>query len=69
MFLVIFTFMDVNYYIPTISFKGPLSPYRKFVLPIKTIRYDYALIKCVSVTYKCYEMYAHRGKNVQLLVF
>jgi hypothetical protein len=28
-----------------------------------------ALIKCVSVTYKCYEMYAHRGKKVQLLVF
>jgi hypothetical protein len=23
-----------------------------------------ALIKRVSVTYKCYEMYAHRGKNV-----
>ena len=28
-----------------------------------------ALIKCVSVTYKCYEMYAHRGKKVQLLGF
>jgi hypothetical protein len=28
-----------------------------------------ALIKRVSVTYKCYEMYAHRGENVQLLVF
>jgi len=28
-----------------------------------------ALIKRVSVTYKCYEMYAHRGKNVQLFVF
>jgi hypothetical protein len=28
-----------------------------------------ALIKCVSVTYKCYEMYAHQGKNVQLLMF
>jgi hypothetical protein len=27
-----------------------------------------ALIKRVSVTYKCYEMYAHRGKKVQLLV-
>ena len=26
-----------------------------------------ALIK--RVTYKCYEMYAHRGKKVQLLVF
>jgi hypothetical protein len=24
-----------------------------------------ALIKRVSVTYKCYEMYAHRGKKVQ----
>jgi hypothetical protein len=28
-----------------------------------------ALIKRVSVTYKCYEMCAHRGKKVQLLVF
>jgi hypothetical protein len=28
-----------------------------------------ALIKCVSVTYKCYEMYAHREEKVQLLVF
>ena len=28
-----------------------------------------ALVKHVSVTYKCYEMYAHRGENVQLLVF
>ena len=28
-----------------------------------------ALIKRVSITYKCYEMYAHRGKKVQLLVF
>jgi hypothetical protein len=26
-----------------------------------------ALVKRVSVTYKCYEMYAHRGKKVQLL--
>ena len=28
-----------------------------------------ALVKRISVTYKCYEMYAHWGKNVQLLVF
>ena len=28
-----------------------------------------ALIKRVFVTYKCYEMYAHRGNKVQLLVF
>ena len=28
-----------------------------------------ALIKRVSVTYKCYEMYAHRENKVQLLVF
>jgi hypothetical protein len=28
-----------------------------------------ALIKHVSVTFKSYEMYAHRGENVQLLVF
>jgi hypothetical protein len=25
-----------------------------------------ALIKRVSVTYECYEMYPHRGKKVQL---
>jgi hypothetical protein len=25
-----------------------------------------ALIKRVSITYKCYEMYAHRGKKVPL---
>jgi hypothetical protein len=28
-----------------------------------------ALINRVSVTYQCYEMYAHREKKVQLLVF
>jgi hypothetical protein len=28
-----------------------------------------ALLKRVFVTYKCYEMYAHQGKKVQLLVF
>ena len=28
-----------------------------------------ALIKRVSVTYQCYEMYAHWEKKVQLLVF
>jgi hypothetical protein len=28
-----------------------------------------ALIKRVSVTYKGYAMYTHRGKKVQLLVF
>ena len=28
-----------------------------------------ALIKRVSVTYKCYEMYVRQGKIVQLLVF
>jgi hypothetical protein len=28
-----------------------------------------ALIKHVSATYKCYEIYAHRGEKVQLLVF
>ena len=28
-----------------------------------------ALIQRVSVTYKCYEMYVHRGIKVQLLVF
>jgi hypothetical protein len=28
-----------------------------------------ALVKRVSVTYKYYEMYAHRGEKVQMLVF
>ena len=28
-----------------------------------------ALIKRVSVTYTCYDMYAHQGKKVQLLLF
>ena len=28
-----------------------------------------ALIIRASVTYECYEMYAHRGRKVQLLVF
>jgi hypothetical protein len=28
-----------------------------------------ALIKRVSVTYKCYEMYVHREEKVELLVF
>ena len=28
-----------------------------------------ALIKRVSVTYKCYEMHERQGKKVQLLVF
>ena len=48
----------------------------KFLLPIKICvthkklsdMID-ALIKRVSVTYKCYEMYVHQEKKVQLLVF
>ena len=40
-----------------------------FCYPYKLSDMIDALIKRVSVTYKCYEMYAHRGKNVQLLVF
>jgi hypothetical protein len=28
-----------------------------------------ALVKRVSVTYKCHEMYTHREKKVQQLVF
>jgi hypothetical protein len=27
-----------------------------------------ALIKRVSVTYKCYEMYAHRGKSHRFII-
>jgi hypothetical protein len=28
-----------------------------------------ALIKRVSVTYTCYEIYVHRGEKMQLLMF
>ena len=42
--------------------KGALSA-------IIVIRYDWCLNKTFSVTYKCYEIYAHRGKIRQLLVF
>jgi hypothetical protein len=58
-------YLNLKYYL-----KGHYLPNRKFLLPVKTIRNMIdALIKRVSVTYKCYEMYAHRGKIVQLLVF
>ena len=40
-----------------------------FCYPCKLSDMIDALIKRVSVNYKCYEMYAHRGKKVQLLVF
>jgi hypothetical protein len=53
-----------------ISFKGALSAkIVNFCYPYKLSDMIDALIKRVSVTYKCYEMYAHRGKKVQLLVF
>jgi hypothetical protein len=51
------------------NLKGHYLPNRKFLLPVKLSDMIDALIKRVSVTYKCYEMYAHRGKIVQLLVF
>jgi hypothetical protein len=45
--------------------------YREFTLHGFSYAWDMigALIKRVSVTYQCYEMYAHRRKKVQLLVF
>ena len=47
-----------------IDLKGHYLPNRKLLLLVID-----TLIKRVSITYKCYEMYAHRGKIVQLLVF
>ena len=50
--------------------KGALSAkIVNFCYPYKLSDMIDALIKRVSVTYKCYEMYVHRGKKVQLLVF
>ena len=50
--------------------KGALSAkIVNFCYPYKTSDMIDALIKRVSVTYKCYEIYAHRGEKVQLLVF
>jgi hypothetical protein len=50
--------------------KGALSAkIINFCYPKKLSDMIDALIKRVSVTYKCYEMYAHRGEKVQLLVF
>ena len=51
-------------------FKGTLSAkIVNFCYPKKLSDIIDVLIKRVSVTYKCYEMYANRGKKVQLLVF
>ena len=59
-------------------FKSEIVKYLIVALSAKIVNFYYpyklsdmidALIKRVSVTYKCYEMYAHRGKKVQLLVF
>ena len=50
--------------------KGALSDeIVNFCYPYKLSDLIDALIKRVSVTYKFYEMYAHRGEKVQLLVF
>ena len=47
-------------------FNGALSDKMgTFCYPYKLSDMIDALIKRVSVTYKCYEMYAHRGKKVQ----
>ena len=51
-------------------FKGALSAkIVNFCYPKKLSDMIDALLKRVSVTYTCYEMYAHRGQKVQLLVF
>ena len=56
-----------HFYVINIAFKEALSAkIVNFCYPSDMID---ALIKRVSVTYKCYEMYAHRRKKVQLLVF
>ena len=53
-----------------IFFKGALTAkIVYFCYPLKLSCMIDALIKRVSVTYTCYEMYEHRGKKVQLLVF
>ena len=36
---------------------------------ITTLVSSNSALTSISVTYKCYELYAHREKNVQLLVF
>jgi hypothetical protein len=46
------------------TFKGALfEKMVNFCFPKKLSDMIDALIKRVSVTYNCYEMYAHRGKN------
>ena len=53
-----------------INFKGELSAkIVNFSYPYKLSDMIDALIQRVYVTYTCYEMYAHRGKKVQLLMF
>jgi hypothetical protein len=51
------------------TLKGHYLPNRKFLRSLNLSDMIDALIKRVSVTYKCYEMHAHREKIVQLLVF
>ena len=46
---------------------GLLKLVEKKETPFMLLKISIVLIKRVSVTYKCYEMYAHRGKKVQLL--
>jgi hypothetical protein len=49
--------------------KGALSAkIVNFCYPLKLSDMIDALIKRVSVTYKCYEMYAHRGKKVLIIL-
>ena len=54
----------------SLNFKGALSAkIVNFCYPYKLSDMIDALIKRVSVTYKCYEMYAHRGKRCNCSCF
>jgi hypothetical protein len=62
MFLFIFSFS--LFYL-----KWHYLPKSQILLPIKTIGYDWCLRKTCLCNLYCYEMYAHRRKKEQLLVF
>ena len=68
------TFLEKQFHNPNFSYFVQFPLLIKVALSAKIVNFCYpsdmidALIKHVSVTYKCYEMYAHRGKKVQLIV-
>jgi hypothetical protein len=65
MFIFTGRYLQISCYV-----KGALSAkIVNFCYPSKLSDMIDALIKRASVTYKCYEMYVHRGKKVQLLEF